>query len=691
MGGKRLSHLPLLAAVPRAPFRHPCRVSDPLRRGLRDRRCYTSPASSPQPTRLPFRFETGVGLFAKRAPRPFPPPFLSPPSGSFSDPLSTHHQSRDRRAFVNGELIRGLTNGDDAVYASDYFVCANDGVGAWATRPRGHAGLWSRLILHFWAGAIEDELAEDHTEPDPVASLQTAYERTLDATVPHDWQGTTTACGAQLHYRMPPETVGGGPTPLLYVTNLGDCQVMVVRPRHREVIYKTKEQWHWFDCPRQLGTNSPDTPRQNAIMDSMDIEEGDVVLAMSDGVIDNLWEHEIVDSLVASISEWESGKGSHAHEDRAGGRNGGMTAAANDLVAAARDVAMDPFAESPFMEHAIEEGLASEGGKLDDISVVAALCIKNDSAELTMRGKRSKQYRKLMEQFSMAFGFREPYQVLVDAEMVQDSCRFKMELEPALQRTVHGKVKPMITQCEIRKLYAKKNEHGVSEAIEVAKTCERRRCGHHPDEYPEPLSTLECIQSVVDPKDKGENKHRYVVASQSQEVRRMLRAVRGVPLIYIKRSVMILEPMSDESAATRAREEKSKFRAEIKATLGKRKREAKDGSDDEDANDGAADSARAGEADAAAKKKKKQRGPKGPNPLSMKKTKTKKAQTATTAEKDGSRPRAQPKDTQPEDEAATDAPAKRKRRRRNKSGTTSDGAAAEASEAALEVNGGSDD
>lgn len=88
----------------------------------------------------PFRFETGIGLFAKRAPRPFPPPFTSPPSASFSDPLSTHHQSRDRRAFVNGELIKGYTNGDDAVYASDFFICTNDGVGAWATRPRGHAG-----------------------------------------------------------------------------------------------------------------------------------------------------------------------------------------------------------------------------------------------------------------------------------------------------------------------------------------------------------------------------------------------------------------------------------------------------------------------------------------------------------------------------------------------------------------------
>jgi len=93
-----------------------------------------------RPTKFPFKFETGYALFAKRPPRPFPPPFLSPPSGSFSDPLSTHHMSRDKRMFVNGDLIRGFTNGDDAVYASDNFICANDGVGAWSAKKGGHAG-----------------------------------------------------------------------------------------------------------------------------------------------------------------------------------------------------------------------------------------------------------------------------------------------------------------------------------------------------------------------------------------------------------------------------------------------------------------------------------------------------------------------------------------------------------------------
>jgi hypothetical protein len=57
-----------------------------------------------------------------------------------------------------------------------------------------------------------------------------------------------------------------------------------------------------------------------------------------------------------------------------GGAGGGMQFVADELLKAAKTIAQDPFAESPFMERAVEEGLAMEGGKLDDISIVAALC-----------------------------------------------------------------------------------------------------------------------------------------------------------------------------------------------------------------------------------------------------------------------------------------------------------------------------
>jgi protein phosphatase PTC7 len=238
-------------------------------------------------------------------------------------------------------------------------------------------------MSHYWAIAVDEDIAlamspgKDH-EPNPINTLQTAFERTQQAAGAHDWQGTTTACGAQLHVRRQSKSSTEPSLPLLYVTNLGDCQVMVLRPREKKVVYKTKEQWHWFDCPRQLGTNSPDTPKDNAVMDKVDLEVGDVVLAMSDGVIDNLWEHEISQLVFDSIKDWESDKGAKGHFDRSGGRGGGMRATAHEIVAAATKIAMDPFAESPYMGHAIEEGLASEGGKMDDISVVAALCLRNE-------------------------------------------------------------------------------------------------------------------------------------------------------------------------------------------------------------------------------------------------------------------------------------------------------------------------
>lgn len=321
--------------------------------------------SSKSSTDAPFYFETGYAAFAKRPSRPFPPPFLSRPSGSFSDPLTTHARSRDRRPSVAGQYIRGITNGDDAVIINgQHFIGVNDGVGAWATKERGHAALWSRLVAHFWAIEAEKAVAAAGSEGSalkPVEYLQRAFEQTkLLTETPNEICGTTTACSVLLHYRSEKN-------PIIYATNLGDCAALVIRPRIQEIIYKTKEQWHWFDCPRQLGTNSPDTPMANAVVDVVDIEEDDVVLVISDGVSDNLWENEICQNVCDSIRR--SVEGSE-------GSDTGTVFVATELMNAARIIAQDPFAESPFMERAIEEGLPMEGGKMDDISVAIGVCRK---------------------------------------------------------------------------------------------------------------------------------------------------------------------------------------------------------------------------------------------------------------------------------------------------------------------------
>lgn len=232
----------------------------------------------------------------------------------------------------------------------------------------------------------------------------------------------------------------------------------------------------------------------------------------------------------------------------------------------------------------------------------------------------------------------------------------------------------MISQCEIRKLYARKAEPQMDQIIEFAKGLERRRCGHLPEDFPEPLSTNDCFKAVVDPKDNKVNKHKLVVVCQDDDVRRGLRAIPGVPQIYLKRSVMILEPMATQSAEYRAKEERSKYRAGLRGpapmTGAKRKRD-----DDADADAASAKGASEdGKDDEKKNKKKKTYGPKGANPLATQKKKDAGAKPAKQAAPSPAKP-------------AAAEPEKKKRKRKHKSTKAAEAGTADPSEAQLVEKG----
>ncbi|KAJ6519534.1 PIN domain-like protein [Mycena sanguinolenta] len=203
-----------------------------------------------------------------------------------------------------------------------------------------------------------------------------------------------------------------------------------------------------------------------------------------------------------------------------------------------------------------------------------------------MRQKRAKAYRKLMALYSMSFGFRQPYQVLVDSEMCKEATEHKIELVKQLNSVLQGEMKPMITQCCIHELYLLGKTQ--QPAVDLAKTFERRKCNHR-----EPIPGDDCLISVV-----GEtNKHRYVVATQSQPLRVKLRTIPAVPIVHVNRSVMVLEPPSDATIRSKEYSEEQALHAS-----GSEKRSLAPSTSTEPP-------------------RKKKKGPKGPNPLSVKKKK----------------------------------------------------------------------
>ncbi|KAL1669070.1 Fcf1-domain-containing protein [Schizophyllum commune] len=203
-----------------------------------------------------------------------------------------------------------------------------------------------------------------------------------------------------------------------------------------------------------------------------------------------------------------------------------------------------------------------------------------------MRQKRAKSYRKLMSLYHINFGFRQPYQILVDADMCKAAIDNKMDLHKQLEMVLQGDVKPMITQCCIHSLYLEGKS--MQPAVDLAKTFERRKCNHR-----EAIPTDECLAAVIGPT----NKHRYAVATQSQPLRVKLRAMPAVPLVHINRAVMILEPPSDATL----RQKELLVATSLKPSAQDASLASKPSTSKEEP------------------PKKKHKGPKGPNPLSVKK------------------------------------------------------------------------
>ncbi|KAI8467711.1 MAG: hypothetical protein J3K34DRAFT_460248 [Monoraphidium minutum] len=93
---------------------------------------------------------------------------------------------------------------------------------------------------------------------------------------------------------------GGGGAYDLHISNLGDCGVRVIR--NGEIVLATQPQQHDFNLPFQL--SHPRLFPETDIADSADryvleVEDGDIVIAASDGLFDNMWD----DQLLQVVSE----------------------------------------------------------------------------------------------------------------------------------------------------------------------------------------------------------------------------------------------------------------------------------------------------------------------------------------------------------------------------------------------------
>ncbi|KAJ2022550.1 hypothetical protein GGI06_001767 [Coemansia sp. S85] len=198
-----------------------------------------------------------------------------------------------------------------------------------------------------------------------------------------------------------------------------------------------------------------------------------------------------------------------------------------------------------------------------------------------------------MQFYQQAFGFREPYQILVSPDFILAGVSKQVPVKARLEEAVQGQAKFLVTHCGISELLKTTSEFR-TQAIAASKEFEKRRCPHQ-----EPIPGLDCVREIMG----DENKNNYCVAVQDDDLRAKLRTVPGVPILHVKQSVVVLERKSQVAKDASRQMEKDKLglseleRSMLRAV----KKQANEAKNEK------------------RKKKKKTAGPKGPNPLSIKK------------------------------------------------------------------------
>ncbi|KAL0422362.1 UNVERIFIED_CONTAM: putative protein phosphatase 2C 71 [Sesamum latifolium] len=225
-----------------------------------------------------------------------------------------------------------LTGGEDAYFvAGQTWLGVADGVGQWSlegTKP----GVYARELMKNCEKFIADHNGDSLNNPMELLNLIVAETH---------YPGPSTVLIAQL--------VGQD----LHVANVGDSGFIVLR--HGAVYKRSSPMLHAFHFAKQIERG--DDPSDLAELYRVDLEEDDVIITATDGLLDNLYDQEISSIVVNSLADDKK-----------------LEEIAELLATKAQEIGRSMSGRSPFADDAQAAGFAGyTGGKLDDVAVIVSI------------------------------------------------------------------------------------------------------------------------------------------------------------------------------------------------------------------------------------------------------------------------------------------------------------------------------
>ncbi|KAG0414221.1 hypothetical protein HPB47_008649 [Ixodes persulcatus] len=220
-----------------------------------------------------------------------------------------------------------------------------------------------------------------------------------------------------------------------------------------------------------------------------------------------------------------------------------------------------------------------------------------------MRINRYKRVQRHLTFYKNVFGFRPPFQILVDGTFCAAALKYKVNIREQMPKYLNDEVKLCTTVCAIAE--SEKLGPAVYGATLVIKQFPVRICGHEKS----PITAANCFHTMV----RKKNPDHYMVATQDPELSDRVRQLVGVPLLYLFNAITLEKPSEKSEKAgaltLRAQTEAPAHQLRVIENLKRKENLLQE-----------------------APVKRKKRKVSGPNPLSCKKKQTKRPPTAETAE-----------------------------------------------------------
>jgi len=148
----------------------------------------------------------------------------------------------------------------------------------------------------------------------------------------------------------------------LYGAVVGDSAFLVIRDGKK--MYRSSQHYYQFDHPYHFGNEMMGKLLETDIqLKSVRVKRGDIIVSGSDGLFDNMWDHEIVE-VVNEVAKANQGN----NEDPVD-----TLRLAEAIVDRAHQFSRDDSRRSPYGEYAEREtGYLFFGGREDDITAIVS-------------------------------------------------------------------------------------------------------------------------------------------------------------------------------------------------------------------------------------------------------------------------------------------------------------------------------